>query len=340
MTRPLLALALLALSAAGCSDRKPAGAEGSAAPAAAAPQGAGGAGTLTVKGSDTMVLLGQRWAEEYMKKNPAAKVQVTGGGSGTGFAALINGTTEIAMSSRPIKEPEAQKVRAQAPQGPVELAMAKDGVTFYVHAQNPVTALSVEQLRGIYQGDVTNWKEVGGPDAAIVVYSRENSSGTYVFVKDEVLKGGDFTERAQTLPGTAAVVNAVAQERNGIGYGGAAYAKGVKELQVKGQDGQPVAPTGENIQTGRYPLSRNLFFYLREAPQGPARAFIDYALSAEGQQVVTSVGYFPRTEAAGTPAGTAAGTDAGTGAGGAAPAAAGAADAGAPDAGAASGKKK
>lgn len=250
------------------------------------------AGNVTVKGSDTMVILVQRWAEEYMKKTPATKVQVTGGGSGTGLAALQNGTTDIAMSSREMKDAEGEKLRTRYNTTGVEVPVAKDGVTFYINESNPVNALTMEQLKGIYLGDITNWKDVGGPDAPIVVYSRENSSGTYVFVKDNVLGGEDYTSSAQTLPGTAAVVNAVAKEKNGIGYGGAAYAKGIKELKVKtGKD--EVAPTADNIKTGKYPLSRNLFFYLRNKPSGEVKAFIDFALSAEGQAIVTKVGYFP-----------------------------------------------
>ncbi|MCI0570941.1 MAG: phosphate ABC transporter substrate-binding protein [Myxococcaceae bacterium] len=297
---PLFILALFGSAA--CQKPTPAAAgdAGAATGALTGPQTA-----LTVKGSDTMVILGQRWAEEFMKRNPAAKVQVTGGGSGTGFAALINGTTEIAMSSRPIKDAESQRVKQLSPSGPVEVAVAKDGVTFYVNEANPVDALSIEQLKGIYTGDIANWKDVGGPDAPIVIYSRENSSGTYVFVKDEVLGGGDFTERAQTLPGTAAVVNAVAKERFGIGYGGAAYAKGIKELKVKGKDGQPVPPSAEAIQSGQYPLSRNLYFYLRRPPAGLADAFIRFSLSPEGQQVVTQVGYFPVAGSVTAPAGAA-----------------------------------
>jgi phosphate transport system substrate-binding protein len=288
---PLLASALLALLPACQRTPSPAG-TGDAGPAGATAGAATGA--VTVKGSDTMVILGQRWAEAFMKKSPDAKVQVTGGGSGTGIAALINGTTDIAMSSRPVKEAESQAIQRRNPKGPLEIAVARDGVTFYVNEANPVEALSIEQLKAIYLGDLTHWKEVGGPDTPIVVYSRENSSGTYVFVKDEVLGGEDFTERAQTLPGTAAVVNAVAKERHGIGYGGAAYAKGIKELKVKKDaQGEPIAPTAENIQSGRYPLSRNLFFYLPAPPSGTAQAFIDFALSPEGQQIVTQVGYFP-----------------------------------------------
>ncbi len=250
------------------------------------------AGTVTIKGSDTMVILGQRWSEEFMKKNPGTKLQVTGGGSGTGISALINGTTDICMSSRPIKEAEVEKLRTRFNTTGTEIAVAKDGVTFYVSEKNPLNSLTQEQLQGIYLGDITNWKEVGGPDAPIVVYSRENSSGTYVFVKDTLLGGEDYTPRAQTLPGTAAVVNAVAKEKNGIGYGGAAYAKGVKELKIK-VGSEEVAPSADNIKSGKYPLSRDLYFYLRNKPAGEAKAFIDFVLSAEGQQIVNSVGYFP-----------------------------------------------
>ncbi len=248
---------------------------------------------VTVKGSDTMVILAQRWAEDYMKKNAGKKVQVTGGGSGTGIAALINGTTEIANASRPMKSAEKAKVRERYSVLPTEIAVAQDGVALYVHESNPVQQLTLEQLHGIYVGDVTNWKQVGGPDAPIVLYSRENSSGTYVFFKDNVLKGDDYAPSAQTLPGTAAVVNAVAKEKNGIGYGGAAYAKGVKELKVVGADGQAYLPNAENVKSGKYPLARPLFMYTRAKPAGEVKAFIDYCLSAEGQAIVTKVGYFP-----------------------------------------------
>ncbi len=248
---------------------------------------------VTVKGSDTMVILAQRWAENYLKTRAGKKVQVTGGGSGTGIAALVNGTTDLANSSRPIKPDEAAKVRDRYNVLPAETAVAKDGVALYVHETNGISQLTVDQIRAIYQGDVTNWKQVGGADAPIVLYSRENSSGTYVFFKDHVLNGEDFSAAAQTLPGTAAVVNAVSKERNGIGYGGAAYAKGVKELRVVGKDGQGHAPSADNVKSGKYPLSRPLFVYTRGKATGEAKDFIDYCLSPEGQAIVTQVGYFP-----------------------------------------------
>jgi len=250
------------------------------------------AAQVTVKGSDTMVILNQRWAEAFMKKTPNAKVQVTGGGTGTGMAALVNGTTDIAAASRRMKPEESAKVKARTQKTPTELAVAKDGVAFYVSDKNPVQALTVEQLRDIYLGDVTNWKDVGGPDAPIIVYSRENSSGTYVFVKDVLLKGEDFTATAQTLPGTAAVANAVAREKNGIGFGGAAYGKGIRELKIK-TGTEEVAPSLEAVRSGKYPLSRDLYFYTQNPPAGELKAFIDFCLSDEGQKIVSLVGYFP-----------------------------------------------
>jgi len=162
-----------------------------------------------------------------------------------------------------------------------------------VNESNAIPQLTMDQLHGIFVGDITNWKAVGGPDAPIVLYSRENSSGTYVFFKENVLKGDDYASNAQTLPGTAAVVNAVSKEKNGIGYGGAAYAKGIREVKVVGKDGQAYLPSAENVASGKYPLSRDLFMYTRGKPGGEAAAFIAYCLSADGQAIVSKVGYFP-----------------------------------------------
>jgi phosphate transport system substrate-binding protein len=294
MRTPFISLLTLALLILGTGCRWSSGPKGADAgtPTAEAPKGP--ERQLTVKGSDTLVLLGQRWAEQFMRGHPNVKLQVTGGGSGTGIAALINGTTDIAMSSRRITEAEKEQVRRHHPQGPVELPVARDGITFYVHESNPVDTLTLAQLRAIYLGDITRWKDVGGKDAPIVVYSREGSSGTYAFVKEEVLGGEDFTVRALTLPGTAAVVHSVALEPNGIGYGGTAYARGVREVKVGKEAGaQPIAPTEGTIRDGSYPLTRDLFFYLPREATGATRDFLDYVLSPEGQKIVTTVGYFP-----------------------------------------------
>ena len=150
------------------------------------------------------------------------------------------------------------------------------------------------QLKDIYTGKVTDWKDVGGDPGKIIPYSRENSSGTYVFFKEHVLQNADYTPRAQAMPGTAAVVNAVAKEKFGIGYGGAAYAKGIKVLKIKKDDKSPsIAPEDATIKNGTYPLSRPLFFYTRANPSADIKGFVDWVLSAEGQGIVTKVGYFP-----------------------------------------------
>jgi len=253
-----------------------------------------GGRSITIKGSDTMVILAQRWAEKYMEANAGSVIQVTGGGSGVGIAALINGTTDVATASRTMKQDEKLKLRDRYQTMGIEIPVAKDGLSVYVNESNPVKELSFQQLRDIYTGKTTHWKQVGGADARIVLYGRENSSGTYVFFKDVVLLGADFAPNCQTLPGTAAVVNAVAQDPNGIGYGGAAYAKGVRDCAVRKDAESPaVMPDATTVKDGSYPLSRPLFFYLRKTPEGQTKRFIDWVLSEEGQSIVTQVGYFP-----------------------------------------------
>lgn len=249
---------------------------------------------INVKGSDTMVIMNARLSEAFMKSNPGKNIQVTGGGSGVGMAALINGTTDIAASSRPMKTSEKDKLKARFATTGVEVPVAKDGLAVYLNERNGVRELTLQQIMDIYTGRITNWKDVGGANAPIVLYSRENSSGTYVYFKDNVLRGKDFTARAQTLQGTAAVVNAVAKDPNGIGYGGAAYAKGIRFAGVK-VDAKSAAytPTLEAVKSGKYPITRYLYLYLRTAPRGDMKSFIDFSLSPAGQAIVQQVGYFP-----------------------------------------------
>lgn len=248
---------------------------------------------ITIKGSDTMVILAQKWAEVYMKQKSGVAIQVTGGGSGVGLASLINGTTDVATSSRPIKQTELEKLKSRYNTLGVEIPCAKDGITIFLNNTNPVKELTLKQLSDIFSGKITNWKAVGGPDANITLYGRENSSGTYSFFKDNVVKT-DYASSCQTLPGTAAIVNAVKKDKNSIGYGGAAYAEGVKHCKVKKTDKSPAyEPTAENIKNNTYPITRYLYFYLKSKPTGQLKAFIDWILSAEGQKLVTEVGYFP-----------------------------------------------
>jgi len=248
---------------------------------------------ITVKGSDTMVILAQKWAELYMKQNPAASIQVTGGGSGVGITALINGTTDITNASRPMKQAEIEKLKARYNTLGVQIPCAKDGITIFLNEANKVEELTLKQLSDIYQGKIRNWKELGGNDAEIRMYGRENSSGTYTYFHDEVVKA-DYAASVQSLPGTAAVVNAVKKDVNGIGYGGAAYAVGVKHAKVKKDTGSPaILPTAETIRKGEYPITRFLYMYTRNRPTGEIKKYIDWILSQEGQMVVTDVGYFP-----------------------------------------------
>lgn len=256
--------------------------------------GAAGNQTITVKGSDTMVILAQRWAEAYMAKNPGATIQVTGGGSGTGISALINGATDIANASRPMKSSERAKLKERFSTLGVEIKAAKDGLSLYVNASSPVSELTLAQIKDIYTGKITNWKQIGGPDAKIIVYGRENNSGTYVYFRDFVLQGKDYASSMQSMPGTAGVVNAIANDRLGIGYGGAAYAKGIKVLKVKKDAASPaVAPNEATIKDNSYPITRYLYMYVRNRPTGAVKGYIDWILSPEGQALVAKVGYYP-----------------------------------------------
>lgn len=249
---------------------------------------------ISIKGSDTMVIMNARLAEAFMAANPGTMVQVTGGGSGVGIAALINGTTDIAAASRPIKASEVEKLKARFATTGYAWPIARDGLSVYLNASNPVKELTLAQLRDIYTGRITNWNQVGGKDAPILLYARENSSGTYQYFKDNVLMGKDYSPRAQTLQGTAAVVNAVAKDANGIGYGGAAYAKGIRFAGIRKDDrSAAVVPSLETVRSGQYPISRYLYLYTRVKPSKEMKSFIDWATGPEGQALVTKVGYFP-----------------------------------------------
>ena len=251
--------------------------------------------TITVKGSDTLVILSQRWAEVFMKSNLGIAVQVTGGGSGTGIAALLNGSTDICNASRPMKQSEIEKLKDKYGSTGVEIKVAIDGLSVYVNKANKkVNDLTLVQIKGIYTGEIKNWKGVGGSDAKIIMYGRENSSGTYVYFKEHVLENKDFSSDVQSLPGTAAVVNAVSKDKNAISFGGAAYAKGIKDIAVKKDpDSQAFLPNKKNIESGEYPISRFLYMYTRKKPEGNIKKFVDWALSKEGQRIVAEVGYFP-----------------------------------------------
>jgi phosphate transport system substrate-binding protein len=253
------------------------------------------AGNVTVKGSDTLVVLAQKWAETYMGKNASTKIQVTGGGTGTGFAALQNQTTDLCNASRKIKASEIETCIKAFGKRPREYKVCLDGLSVYVSSDNAVKELTMEQLELIFTGKIKNWKQVGGADAPITVYSRENSSGTYEFFKEHVLKNKDFVASAQTMPGTAALLQAVAKDKNGIGYGGAAYGQGAKHLPIKKDENSPaIEPNEETVLKGTYPIWRYLYVYVNPAlDKGEVAAYMNWIRSDAGQAVVKDIGYFP-----------------------------------------------
>lgn len=254
-----------------------------------------GSSSITVKGSDTLVVQADKWAKAYMAKHPEVKIQVTGGGTGTGFAALQNQTTDLCNASRKIRAAEIGECIKSFGKRPTEYKVCLDGLSVYVAADNPVKELTIEQLMLIFTGKVRNWKEVGGADQAITIYSRENSSGTYEFFKENVLEGRDFAASAQTMPGTAALLQAVAKDKGAIGYGGAAYGAGAKHLAIRKNDSSPaIEPTEETVLKGSYPIWRYLYVYLNPAlDKGDIAKYINWIRSDEGQKLVKEVGYFP-----------------------------------------------
>ncbi|MBI2846398.1 MAG: phosphate ABC transporter substrate-binding protein [Chloroflexi bacterium] len=263
------------------------------------PQGEGLSGSFQVKGSDTMVNLGSAWAEEFMRLHPKVRISVTGGGSGTGIAALINKTTDIAQASRSMKGEEYEKAR-QVGVEPREFVVGMDGLAVVVHPTNPVSELSFEQLSAIYSsGKVTNWKEVGGKDAPMVVLSRDTNSGTHVFFKEHVVqyKDGSLEYGPNVLmsPASKTGVDEVAGNPNAIFYVGLGYvSEKVKPVAIKKEaSDKAVLPSVESVKNGTYTLARPLFVYTNVEPQGLLRDYIDWVLGPEGQTIVGDLEFVP-----------------------------------------------
>lgn len=275
---------------------------GLATASCAQPQASGDGlqGAIQIKGSDTMVNLGQAWAEEFMLMHNDVTIAVTGGGSGTGIAAMINGTTDIAESSRPMKEEEIAAARKNNVE-PREFKVGLDGLAVVVNPANPVNQLTMEQLRSIFIGEITNWKQVGGNDARIVLLSRESNSGTHVYFKEHVLWRGksksdeEFAPNALLMPSSQAIADEVATNPNAVGYYGLGYVSPrQKALAIAPKDGAAaVNPSIETVKSGEYPISRPLFMYTRGEPTGVVKAFIDFVLGPEGQQIVKDLDFVP-----------------------------------------------
>ncbi len=245
-----------------------------------------------IKGSDTVLPLAQMEAEQYGKKTKNT-VTISGGGSGVGLSALLEGTTDIAMSSCPMKFHEKDKLK-NAGKNIIELIIAYDPLAVIVHTSNPVKQLSREQLEGIFTGKITNWKEVGGQDLVITCYSRETSSGTYEFFKEHVLTHKNYSKRTLNLPGAALIVQSVSQTKGAIGYVGFAYIeKTVKALAVSFDGKTFVKPTIASAKNKSYPVTRPLYFYMEKKNEVKYKEFISYVMSSEGQKIVSEIGYVP-----------------------------------------------
>ena len=249
---------------------------------------------ITLKGSDTVLPLGQKEAEEYMKKDSTASITVVGGGSGVGITALVDGNTDIAMASRDLKTEEKLKF-TETKKDIQQITIAFDALSVIVNPENKVSNLTREQLEKIYTGEITNWKEVGGANEKIVAYSRESSSGTFEFFKEHVMSKKNYSSSVLSMPATGAIVQSVSQTKGAIGYIGLAYeSTGVKAISVSYDQGKTfVAPSVEAAKDKSYPISRPLYYMYDQVNASKVKPFIDYALSEEGQKIVAEIGYVP-----------------------------------------------
>lgn len=254
------------------------------------------------KGSDTIVNLALAWAELYQDNHPEVRISVTGGGSGTGIAAIINGTVDIANASRRIKEEEIKEAEAQG-QTPVEFIVARDAIAVIVNPENPVNQLTLKQVSDIYSGKISNWKEVGGEDRPIVKLSRETNSGTHVYFLEVVLRLGDaddktlFSTDTLLLPSSEGITAEVRDNPNAIGYDGLGYV--TPDLKVvavaKDEKSEYVIPSADTVNEGKYPIARDLYMYTAGVPTGGIKAYLDWILSPEAQAVVVELGFVPIT---------------------------------------------
>lgn len=249
------------------------------------------ANTIRLKGSDTMVPLAQRWAEEFMRRHDNISVYVEGGGTATGFDALIKGEIEICTASRPLRSLEARQLVERQQNLGVATLVAKDGLSVYLHPNNPVRNLSLAQVRDIYLGKIKYWREVGGSEEAIVALSRSPSSGTYLYFQEHVLEGQPFGANVINLPTTAAIAAEVEKNPRALGYGGIAYGQQLVHCKING-----VSPTAEAVRKDVYPIARYLYVYTIKKPEGVTKRFIDWVLGREGQRLVKEAGYIPLFE--------------------------------------------
>jgi len=251
---------------------------------------------LQIKGSDTLINLVQRLAESYMEENPGKYIAVTGGGSGTGIAALMNNKCDIANASRLMKDKEIEQA-SDLGIDVKRVVIAIDGLSVITNPGNPVTKLTVDEIGKIFRGEITNWKDVGGKDMSITLYGRQSNSGTFVFFRDDILKG-DYSQKMNHMNGNAQIVEAIKQDVSGIGYVGVGYikdAQGLTVVRVAMKAGSNYASPldSADVKSGKYPISRPLNQYINGSPKGTIKAFLEYELSPRGQQIVEEEGFFP-----------------------------------------------
>jgi phosphate transport system substrate-binding protein len=256
---------------------------------------------IQVKGSDSEVNLVQRLAEVFMKKHPAVNIAVTGGGSGTGIAALINKQTDIANSSRELSSKEEESAKQKGVQ-PFRVVFATDGISVIVHPENPVQKFTMEQLGKIFKGEITDWKEVGGKSGKISLYGRQSNSGTFVFFREFVVKA-DYSPHMKSMNGNAQIAEGMKADKDGIGYVAVGYVvnqkgevmPGIKILNIsKDAQSEAFSPANmDNVMTGKYPISRPLNQYLNGKPTAKLLDFIKFQISEEGQKIVRQEGFFP-----------------------------------------------
>lgn len=257
-------------------------------------------GTIENKGSDTIVNLALAWAEEYQTIHPDTRLSVTGGGSGTGIAALINGTVDIANASRQIKEEERENALANGSE-PVEFVIARDAIAVIVHLDNPVDYLTLEQISDIYSGKISNWMEVGGEDRPIVRLSRETNSGTHVYFLEEVIRLGQtgnttlFSRDTLLLPSSEGIGAEIRQNPNAIGYDGLGYV--TEEMKVIGvataPGGDYIFPSQATVNSAEYPIARDLYMYTNGQPEGVVADYLAWILSPDAQGIVSELGFVP-----------------------------------------------
>ncbi len=299
---PLALILVIAFTFAGCSANSTptATTPTTTAPTTIAPALSG---SFKIIGSNTVTPLSSVWAEDFMKANPKVSIAVSGPGSGVGIASMIDGTTDICQASRTITQSEIDQAKAKGV-NPYEIQVATDALSVVVNPANPVSELTITQLSAIYTNQITNWKEVGGNDASIVVMARDTNSGTHVFFKEHVVqmaglptadKTLEYGNKVLMLPSTEEGVSQVAGNPNAIFYAGLGYINStVKAIAVKKTASDPaVKPSVETALNGTYPISRPLLYYTNGAPTGVIKAYIDYCLSAAGQQEVLNAGFVP-----------------------------------------------